>query len=215
MRATEVIATHGNTDFDAFASMLAARRLYPDAVVAISGSLNRNVREFYRLHADELDIVEAGRLELDAPVRRYLPWFRVADADASARITVRHLLYQTSGLPGSAGNDGVATSDQSDSALEREVRALRSVQLNRPVGATHQYSNANYITLGLVVQTAAGQSYEAYVHDQTCGHSACGSRSRRRISRGRTAWPAGTATGSACLSPPTSLTREGCCPRAT
>jgi tRNA nucleotidyltransferase (CCA-adding enzyme) len=71
MRANEVIATHGNTDFDAFASMLAARRLYPDAVVAISGSLNRNVREFYRLHADELDIVEAGRLELDA-IRRLI-----------------------------------------------------------------------------------------------------------------------------------------------
>src|ERR687895_181459 len=71
MRATEVIATHGNTDFDAFASMLAARRLSPDAVIAISGSLNRNVREFYRLHADELDIVEAGRLELDA-IRRLI-----------------------------------------------------------------------------------------------------------------------------------------------
>ncbi len=66
MRAETVIASHGNTDFDAFASMLAARRLYPDAVVCISGSLNRNVREFYRLHADELGAVEAARLELDA-----------------------------------------------------------------------------------------------------------------------------------------------------
>ena len=53
MRAEEVIATHGNTDFDAFAAMLAARRLYPGAVVAV-GALNRNVREFYRLHAEEL-----------------------------------------------------------------------------------------------------------------------------------------------------------------
>ena len=43
--------------------MLAVRRLYPGAVVALSGSLNRNVREFYRLHADELDVVEAGRLD--------------------------------------------------------------------------------------------------------------------------------------------------------
>ena len=61
----DVIATHSNTDFDAFASMLAVRRLYPGAVVAVSGSLNRNVREFYRLHADELDVVDAGRLDLD------------------------------------------------------------------------------------------------------------------------------------------------------
>jgi tRNA nucleotidyltransferase (CCA-adding enzyme) len=66
MRAETVIATHGNTDFDAFAAMLAARRLYPGAVACLAGSLNRNVREFYRLHADELGLVDAGRLELDA-----------------------------------------------------------------------------------------------------------------------------------------------------
>jgi tRNA nucleotidyltransferase (CCA-adding enzyme) len=71
MRAEEVIATHGNTDFDAFAAMLAARRLYPNAVACVSGSLNRNVREFYRLYADELGIVEASRLELDA-IRRLI-----------------------------------------------------------------------------------------------------------------------------------------------
>ncbi len=65
MRAEQVIATHGNTDFDAFGAMLAARLLYPGAVVAV-GSLNRNVRDFYRLHADEFeDVVDAGRLELD------------------------------------------------------------------------------------------------------------------------------------------------------
>jgi tRNA nucleotidyltransferase (CCA-adding enzyme) len=71
MKAAEVIATHTNTDFDAFAAMLAARRLYPDAVVGVSGALNRNVREFYRLHADELDAVEVSRLELDA-IRRLI-----------------------------------------------------------------------------------------------------------------------------------------------
>jgi tRNA nucleotidyltransferase (CCA-adding enzyme) len=71
MRAETVIATHGNTDFDAFAAMLAARRLYPEAVACVAGSLNRNVREFYRLHADELGVVEASRLELDA-IRRLI-----------------------------------------------------------------------------------------------------------------------------------------------
>jgi CubicO group peptidase (beta-lactamase class C family) len=47
-----------------------------------------------------MQLVEAGKIELDAPVQRYLPWFRVADPAASAQITVRHLLNQTSGLPG-------------------------------------------------------------------------------------------------------------------
>ena len=59
----QVIVTHANTDFDAFAAMLAARRLYPDAVIALSGSLNRNVRDFYRLHAEELDVAEPGRVD--------------------------------------------------------------------------------------------------------------------------------------------------------
>jgi tRNA nucleotidyltransferase (CCA-adding enzyme) len=62
----DVIVTHANTDFDAFAAMLAARRLYPGAVVALSGSLNRNVRDFYRLHAEELDVAEQGRVDLDS-----------------------------------------------------------------------------------------------------------------------------------------------------
>ncbi len=71
MRFDTVIATHTNTDFDAFASMLAARRLYADAVVCLSGALNRNVRDFYRLYADELDAVEVTRLDLRA-IRRLI-----------------------------------------------------------------------------------------------------------------------------------------------
>src|SRR5919204_6699919 len=51
--------------------MLAARRLYPGAVVALSGSLNRNVRDFYRLHAEELDIAEPGRVDLGT-IRRLI-----------------------------------------------------------------------------------------------------------------------------------------------
>ena len=65
----DVITTHVNTDFDALASMLAARRLYPGAVVALPGSLNRNVRDFYRLHADELDVADTGTVEHDAVTR--------------------------------------------------------------------------------------------------------------------------------------------------
>ena len=46
-----------------------------------------------------MQLVESGKVDLNAPVRRYLPDFRVADEAASARITVRHLLHHTSGLP--------------------------------------------------------------------------------------------------------------------
>jgi len=81
MRAEEIIATHGNTDFDAFAAMLAARRLYPNALVAV-GALNRNVRDFYRLHAEELEhVVEVSRLELNA-IRRLI----VVEARSASRL---------------------------------------------------------------------------------------------------------------------------------
>src|SRR3989454_5627782 len=46
-----------------------------------------------------MQLVEAGKVKLDAPGQRYLPWFRVAHPVASARVTVRHLLYQTGGIP--------------------------------------------------------------------------------------------------------------------
>lgn len=41
-------------------------------------------------------MIDAGQVDADAPVRRYLPWFRVADSEVSSRITLRHLLNQTS-----------------------------------------------------------------------------------------------------------------------
>ncbi len=81
MQAKTVIATHTNTDFDAFASQLAARLLYPGAEVALPGALNRNVRDFYRLHADELGVVEAGRLDL-ASIRRLI----VVETVSAARL---------------------------------------------------------------------------------------------------------------------------------
>ena len=69
MRAEEVIATHVNTDFDAFGSLLAARCLYPGSTAVLPSVLNRNVREFVRLHADELHCIEPARVEQDA-IRR-------------------------------------------------------------------------------------------------------------------------------------------------
>ncbi len=111
-----------------------------------------------------MQLVEAGKIELDTPVQRYLPWFRVADADASARITVRHLLHHTSGLQRGEGNSEMATSrDMRDGALEEQVRSFHTAELTEPMGATWQYSNAGYVTLGLLVRTVSGQSYERYV----------------------------------------------------
>ena len=69
MRPRELIVTHSGTDFDAFAAMAAAARLYPQAVICLPGALNRNVRDFAGLHADELRTAELARVELDAVAR--------------------------------------------------------------------------------------------------------------------------------------------------
>jgi len=105
-----------------------------------------------------MQLVEAGKVKLDAPVQRYLPWFRVADPVASARITLRHLLYHTSGIPSSA-----CSTEQVTMTLEQFVRSLGTVVLERAVGSHYNYCSANYDVLGLIVQTVSGQSYASYV----------------------------------------------------
>lgn len=112
-----------------------------------------------------MQLVEQGKLDLDAPVQHYLPWFGVADEAASAQITIRHLLYHTSGLPTTAGMENALSGDDRVNALELRVRALRSVQLNRPVGQSYEYSNAGYQILGLLVQQISAQPYEAYMQE--------------------------------------------------
>jgi len=71
MRTPELIATHTNTDFDAFAAMVAARKLYPEAAVCLGGAVNRNVREFQALYADLVPVVDPADVEHDS-VRRLI-----------------------------------------------------------------------------------------------------------------------------------------------
>ena len=64
-----LIVSHPNADFDAFAGMLAAQLLYPGARICLHGGVNRNVREFHNLHADQIPTVEPSALDRDS-VRR-------------------------------------------------------------------------------------------------------------------------------------------------
>jgi CubicO group peptidase (beta-lactamase class C family) len=106
-----------------------------------------------------MQLMEAGKVELDAPVQRYLPWFHVADPQASAQMTVRHLLNQTSGLPSLSGELALANFDDRPDATERQARALSTLKIARPVGSKCEYSNLNYNILGLIVETASGETY--------------------------------------------------------
>lgn len=116
-----------------------------------------------------LQLVEAGAIALDAPVTTYLPWFRTHDAAASAKITVRHLLHQTSGLRTYEGRQGLWDNDRSNAALEKGVRELRRAPLRQPAGQRFEYSNENYNALGLIVQAVSGIPYEDYVRTRIFG----------------------------------------------
>ena len=109
-----------------------------------------------------MQLVDEGVLELDAPVRAYLPQFRVADAAVSETITVRQLTTHTSGFEGDIFVDTGRNAD----AVERFLDALADVpQLFSP-GSRFSYNNAGYVVLGRIIEVLRGQSYGQVLHDR-------------------------------------------------
>lgn len=110
-----------------------------------------------------MQLVEAGKIELEAPVQHYMPWFTLADPQAAAQITVRHLLVQSSGLSQTTGWKTMVNFDDSPDASEKQARQLATFKPNRPVGSAFEYTNTNYNLLGLIIEAASGEKYADYV----------------------------------------------------
>ncbi|GAI93447.1 unnamed protein product, partial [marine sediment metagenome] len=109
-----------------------------------------------------MQLVEAGRLDLDTPVQRYIPEFRLADQEISTETTVRNLLSQTSGISNMAGlKQCLGTGNKT---IEQAVQELNTTKPAYSVGTKFQYSNANYIVLGLLIEAVSGESYGQYIH---------------------------------------------------
>lgn len=104
-------------------------------------------------------VVADGRVELDAPVRRYIPEFRLADEHAAAEITVMELLNHTAGLDwGPAVDTG-----EGDDALAAYVAALaRSTPIAAP-GTRASYSQAGFNVAGRILENVTGQTFERAV----------------------------------------------------
>lgn len=100
----------------------------------------------------------AGRhaIELDAPVQRYLPAWTGANKD---RVTIRHLLTHTSGLPAFKAYDEI-THDPDSLATLMFATALDTVP-----GARMVYSDIGAYMLGRILEKVSGQTLDAYVHD--------------------------------------------------
>jgi CubicO group peptidase (beta-lactamase class C family) len=106
-----------------------------------------------------MKLVQDGLLELDAPVRKYIPDFRVADEDVSARVTVQHLMTHTSGWFGDFDFD---TGDDSN-ALELYVQAMAELPQLTPMDALMSYSNSAFVLLGRVLEVVSGKTLDVLV----------------------------------------------------
>jgi len=124
------------------------------------GSLTKSFTALAIMH-----LAENGKVELDAPVQRYLPWFTLADPQAAAQITVRHMLNQTSGLSSIPGMIALGNFDDTPGATEQQARSLATFKPARPVGSAFEYSNMNFNLLGLVVEAASGETYAGYIQN--------------------------------------------------
>ena len=108
-----------------------------------------------------MQLVERGVVDLDAPVTKYLPYFRLAD-DRYNQITVRQMVTHTSGMPDVEDYEWDKP-QYDDGALERYVRSLTNQQLLFAPGERVQYSNMAFEVLGDVLAKASGEAFDDYV----------------------------------------------------
>jgi CubicO group peptidase (beta-lactamase class C family) len=110
-----------------------------------------------------MQLVGQGKVDPDARVTRYLPYFRLKDTRFES-ITVRQMLTHTSGMP-DVTDYRWDKPEYDDGALERYVRSLSAEELRWQPGSKFAYSNMAYEVLGDLVAKVSGKSFEDYVEE--------------------------------------------------
>jgi CubicO group peptidase (beta-lactamase class C family) len=102
------------------------------------------------------------RINLDQPVKSYLPWFAMKNPAYTERVTVRDLLNQKSGFERQDGFFDLKTDnvDLYENALALHIKKIKT---RRAPGTQFEYSNLNYVLLGLIIYHATGQLYGDYM----------------------------------------------------
>jgi CubicO group peptidase (beta-lactamase class C family) len=95
-------------------------------------------------------------IDLDAPVRRYLPALKLADDAATRTVTLRHLLTHTAGFYGDRFDDH----GYGDDALTRSIATFDTLRQWTVPGETWAYCNTGFQLAGAVVEAVLGQSFE-------------------------------------------------------
>jgi CubicO group peptidase (beta-lactamase class C family) len=114
-----------------------------------------------------MQLVEAGKLELDAPLVQYLPYFQMDD-ERFQQITIRQALSHTSGMPDIDENnyiEWVSRPEYDDRAAERFVRSLSDKKLIADPGERFSYSNIAYDVLGDLLAKVSGKSFESNLQE--------------------------------------------------
>ena len=114
-----------------------------------------------------MQLKDQGRIDLDAPLTTYLPYFHIADKRYK-KITIRQILSHQSGLPYCIDYEKCDKLDYQspqydDGALERHVRGARKMMMVSAPGKKMQYSDIGFETLGDVIAKVSGQSFEDYI----------------------------------------------------
>jgi CubicO group peptidase (beta-lactamase class C family) len=149
-RGEEYVAGYGITNVD-----------YPQPVDADTLFQTGSLTKTFTMAA-AMRLVEQGRLELDTPIRRYLPDLQMSDPDVAARVTLRHLFTHTSGLPA----NNFAAMGGGDDALARYVaEEVPREPLILPLGLYPSYSNIGLSLAGRVIEVVGGRPYEVMIRE--------------------------------------------------
>jgi CubicO group peptidase (beta-lactamase class C family) len=106
-------------------------------------------------------LVEQHKVDLRAPVRKYLPDFRAGDEAVSREVTVWHLLTHTSGWEGQ-----IAPADRGDDTLARFVDGMMPTDMQlAPPGAAWSYNNAGFSVAGRLLEVVTGKTIGAALGD--------------------------------------------------
>jgi CubicO group peptidase (beta-lactamase class C family) len=110
------------------------------------------------------ELVARGEIELDTPVKEYVPELALADAQATERVTMRHLLSHTSGWFGDYFDD----TGWGDDAAAIYVERMRDLPQQTPVGELWSYNNAGFVLAGRVVERVTGKRVEDVIQELVC-----------------------------------------------
>src|SRR5499427_4387986 len=109
-----------------------------------------------------LKLVEEGRLDLDTPIRTYLPDFRVQDEGAAEVVTPRNLLCHTSGFDG----DHFTDTGRGDDALALYVEGCADLPQIAPPRLIWSYSNSGFSILGRIVEVLYDATFEDVLRER-------------------------------------------------